>query len=402
MIIHISKGSTKSYIMVRISIFLFLSMSTIMTSHAQPSPKRVILFMIDGLHWQAPEKLHMPVFNSLISQGTYIQKSYMIIPHHPKVGDYSKFNSCSFPNPVLHQGTIFLSPENKMIQEVFSPKQQTAFVVNTPSYKSVGRGFSTCIMDETLSDEQVVEHAVEILKTQNPVFMRVHLQTAGGKGYEVSQSTPDKPYYRNIFSENSPYIEAVENADKLLGKFITFLKKSGRWNETVLIITSDHGQSKIGWHPLFDEDSWMTPLLFIGPGIAQGRQLSYFEHTDLAPTIAGLLGKERPNSDGGAGSMINEIMNDNSASSYHPTMYIRTLNRQIKEFNFLKARMIIASEEDIYFSIIIGLLDNNFSAAGPFNDQDKILDWYKAGTTTNLIETNETILKKMRQALIEK
>jgi len=278
--------------MKRITIALFLTMCSFVISMAQPVEKKVILFMIDGLHWEAPEKLHMPVFNALIEKGTYIQKSYMLLPHHPTIGDYSKFNSCSFPNPVLHQGTIFLKPENKMIQEVFSPEQQTAFVVNTSAYQSVSRGFTTCIMDDTLSDDQVVEQAIEILETQEPIFMRIHLQTPGSKGFEVSQSVSNKSYYRNIFANGSPYIDAVENSDKLLGKFIAFLKKSGAWNETVLIITSDHGQSNIGWHPMFDEDSWMTPLLFVGPGIAQGRRLSYFEHTDLAPTIAGLLGKK--------------------------------------------------------------------------------------------------------------
>lgn len=366
---------------------------------AQPAAKRVILFMIDGLHWEAPEKLNMPVFNALIEQGTYIQKSYMIVPHHPTIGDYSKFNSCSFPNPVLHGGTLFLKPENKMIQEVFSPEQQTAFVVNVSAYQSVSRGFSTCIMDGTLSDNQVVARAIEILETQHPVFMRIHLQTPGGKGFEVSQSSPDKPWYRNIYGKNSPYIKAVENADKLLGQFIGFLKKTGMWNETVLIITSDHGQSKIGWHPLFDKDSWMTPLLFVGPDIAQGRRLSYFEHTDLAPTIAGLLGKKAPNTDGGAGISIKEIMENNDASHYQPPMYIKTINEQIKEFNVLKARMIIASEDDSYFSNIIALLENEFSTPEPFYHQDRILDWYKAGTAAHLVEANEKILKQMRQAL---
>ena len=52
---------------------------------------RAIVFLIDGLHWQAPEKLHMPVLNKLIGQGTYINKSWMIVPHHPTVGDYGKF-----------------------------------------------------------------------------------------------------------------------------------------------------------------------------------------------------------------------------------------------------------------------------------------------------------------------
>ncbi len=387
--------------MKKILFFLFLILFSVSISSAQSTAKRVILFGIDGLHWEAPDKLDMPVFNALIEQGTYIQQSYMIVPHHPKIGDYSKYNSCSFPNPVLHQGTIFLRPENKMIQEVFSPEQQTAFVVNTTAYQSVGRGFSTCIMDATLSDDQVVEQAVKILEAQNLVFMRVHLQTPGSKGYEVSQSTPNKPYFRNIYGESSPYIEAVEHADKLLGQFVTFLKQSGLWEETVLIVTSDHGQYKMGWHPLFEEESWMTPLLFVGPGIARGRRLSYFEHTDLAPTIAWLLGKKAPNRDGGAGIRINAIMANQDISGYHPTHDIKTINQQIKEYNLLKARMIIASEEDNYFSILIALLDNSFSAAGPFNDQDKILEWRNAGYTASLIETNEMILKKMRKLFID-
>lgn len=181
--------------------------------------------MIDGLNWQAPEKLKMPIFNALIDQGTYIQQSYMIVPHHPKIEDYSKFNSCSFPNPVLHEGTIFLKPENKMIQEVFSPGRQTAFVVNTAAYRSVRRGFTTCIMDDNMSDDQVVDQAIEILKTQNLVFMRIHLQTPGVNGYEVSKCTLEKPYFRDIFGEGPPYVQAVEHADKLLGKFIEFLRK---------------------------------------------------------------------------------------------------------------------------------------------------------------------------------
>ena len=386
--------------MIRKAILFILLLGTVRMTDAQTTPKRVILFMIDGWNWQAPDKINMPVFNSLISRGTYIQKSWMIVPHHPKIGDYSKFNSCSFPNPVLHEGTIFLRPQNKMIQEVFSPARQTAFVVNTAAYRSVGRGFTTCIMDDSMTDEQVVEQAMEILSTQDPVFMRVHLQTPGAKGFEVSKSTPDKPYFRNIFGKDSPYVKAVENADKLLGQFIAFLKEKNLWDETILIITSDHGQSKVGWHPLFDEDSWMTPLLFIGPGIATDRRLPYFEHTDLAPTIAGLLGKDRPNNDGGAGHFVKAILSDYPAGDYKPEMNIKTLNQQIREYNILKAKMILAAQDDPYFFNRIALLENEY--AEPFYGQDRIVDWYKAGTTEHLLEVNENILMDMRKALEEK
>lgn len=373
-------------------LFFLLIMSVGFWINTKAEVKRVILFTIDGLHWEAPGRLNMPIFNNLVRQGTYIQQSYVIIPHHPTVGEYSKFNSCSFPNPVLHEGTIFLSPENKMIQEVFSPQRQSAFIVNTPAYKSVGRGFSTLIMDETFSDDQVVDQAIEILKTQTPVFMRVHLQTPGQKGYEISQSAS-----RNIFAFNSPYVKAIEHADKLLGQFIFFLKESGLWSETVLIVTSDHGQSKTGWHSLFDEDSWRTPLLFVGPVIAQGRELFYFEQTDLAPTIAGLLGEKSPNADGGAGMFVKAILKDQDTSGYHPKMYIKTIDQQIREYTFIKARMIIAAEKDNYFSNVVALLENG-TFMEPFFHQDRIVEWYKAGSTARLIEINENVLKQMRKA----
>jgi acyl dehydratase len=385
--------------MKKLLLFL-LVMSCSFLTEAQNGVKRVILFTIDGLHWDAPAKLKMPVFNQLIKEGTYIKQSYVIIPHHPKVGSYSTFNSCSFPNPVLHEGTIFLKPENKLIQEVFSPKEQTAFVVNSCAYKSIGKDFSTLIMDETLTDDQVLSYAIEILKDQHPVFMRIHLQTPGDKGYEVSQSLADKPYCRNIFYPQSPYVKAVEHADELLGQFVAYLKKTGLWERTVLIVSSDHGQSRIGWHPLFDEDSWRTPLVFIGQGIAKGRQLSYFEHTDLAPTIAELLGKEKPNTDGGSGKFVKAILENEEVSDYHPTENLKRINEQIKAYNFLRAQMVIASRKDSYFSNVVALLENE-SYIEPFYTQDRIVDWYKAGTTAHLIEINENVLKQMRKVIFE-
>lgn len=363
------------------------------------NPDRVILFMIDGMNWKNPDTLNMPVFNSLIKEGTYIQKSYVIIPHHPTVGDYSRFNSCSFPNPMLHEGTIFIKPENKFLQEVISPGYQTAFIVNTSAYKSVARGFTTCIMDPSLTDDQVVTQSIELLKNQDPRFMRIHLQTPGDIGTKISLSGPEIAYARNIFGKNSPYMKAIENADILLGEFVSYLKTSGKWEHTVLIVTSDHGQSKIGWHPLFDEDSWVTPLVFVGQGIAKGRQLPYFEHTDMAPTIAWLLGVEAPNNDGGAGKAVKEIRQQNDLSNDSHPMYIRTINMQIKEFNILHARMILAAEKERYFSNIIASLENQNLTPEPFYHQDRITDWYKAGTAQHLIDANEKILKQMRKEL---
>ena len=385
---------------IRKALFAFWLLVGMVLVGKTQTTDRVVLFMIDGLHWETPQKLNMPFFNSLIREGAYVQKSYMIIPHHPTIGDYSKFNSCSFPNPMLHAGSVFMKPDNRMIQEVISPRHQTAFVVNVADYRTVSRGFTTSIMDPTLSDDQVVEQSIAILKNQNPVFTRIHLQSPGVEGrVGVYGSAPDKPYCRNIYGNGSPYAKAVEHADGLLGELIGFLKKSGKWERTVLIVTSDHGQSRIGWHPLFDEDSWITPFVISGPRVAKGRELSYLEHTDIAPTIAWILGINPPNSDGGCGKPVKELMQQYDAANYHPAMYIKTINQQIKEFNILKSRMILEAENKRYLSNIIASLENEILTPEPFYHHDRIMDWHKAGTVEHLIEANDKILKQMRADL---
>jgi hypothetical protein len=248
----------------------------------------------------------------------------------------------------------------------------------------------------------VVSQAIELLKSQDIRFMRVHIQTPGVNGVTIAMNSADKTYSRNIWGNGSPYVSAIENADKLLGQFINYLKESGKWANTVLIVTSDHGQSNVGWHPMMDEDSWSTPLVFAGNGIARGRKLSYFEHTDLAPTIAWLLGVNAPNNGGGAGKPVKEIEAEYDASHYNPPMYIKTINQQIKLYNILNARLVLASEKDNYMANILSSLVNENLTPEPFYHQDRITDWYKAGSTEHLIEANQKILDKMQGLLNKK
>src|SRR5690606_9836397 len=122
-----------------------------------------------------------------------------------------------------------------------------------------------------------------------------------------------------------------------------------------LIVTSDQGQSEQGWHPIIEADSGITPLLFVGPSIAAGRRLPYFEHTDLTPTIAALMGVEPPNSDGGAGRFVEAVLSDAPADFGHPR-YIRKINEQLNEFNALRSRVLLAAEKDSYYSSLISYL----------------------------------------------
>lgn len=363
-------------------------------------PQRVIMFTIDGLNWEAPRILPMNCLNTLRKEGVYIERSCMILPHHPTVGEYGKIQTTSFPNPVLHQGTLFLEPNGKYIQQMWKGcNAQTIFVTNSFAYESITKGFTTIIQDESMSDSEVVEKAKSLLLDNNIKFMRIHLQTPGNEGRFLSTTSPNKPYYRNIYGEGSPYVIALKEADKQLKKLVHFLKQQQLWESTLFIVTSDHGQSRIGWHPITDPDSWKTPLLFIGPGIAKGRELEYFEHTDIIPTICHLMHIELPNNNKGTGHFIPELLEKEKVSNKQYLRQIEHINKQIIEYNMLRSQLYLLSKKNHYYSTLITSMENSIMTPEPFYHQDRFTEWYMSGGIDHLIKVNEKHLENMRNEL---
>jgi arylsulfatase A-like enzyme len=142
------------------------------------------------------------------------------------------------------------------------------------AYSSLIRWFHFSLTLPKDSDAELVEKAIQLIENEDPAFFRIHLQTPGNEGRYLSYTTPEKPWFRNIWGPGSPYVQAIEQADVLLGRLIESLKKSGKWDETLLVVSSDQGQSRIGWHPVADEDSWTCPLLLTGPKIPKTKKVN--------------------------------------------------------------------------------------------------------------------------------
>ncbi len=98
----------------------------------------------------------------------------------------------------------------------------------------------------------------------------------------VHFADPDRAGHK--FGENSlEYEEAIMRCDEWLGLVTAFLKKKGLWDDTVLVVTTDHG---------FDEGKKShtnAPDCFF---VINDRNHSFKEGTmlDIAPTILYLLG----------------------------------------------------------------------------------------------------------------
>ena len=87
--------------------------------------------------------------------------------------------------------------------------------------------------------------------------------------------------------------------DEQIGRILAALKACGRADNTIVIFAADNGLA-LGSHGLLGkqsvfEHSMRVPLIFVGPGIPQGKSTQAFTYLfDIFPTLCDRLGIEPP------------------------------------------------------------------------------------------------------------
>ncbi len=273
-------------------ICLALSCGTA-TVGALPEVKRVILIGIDGLHVDAFRHADLPGLRAASREGAYYRESHLPLADHP--GETPGYPwTCSLPNPVLHSGTVFIGKpgiKKALIQHALKGVG-TGFISNDKAYDAVAIDFDhyRAFRDpaEQSQDELVLDLAREWLVSKDLRFLRLHLQSTGAGGFI------DRAAGRGIWDFDSAYRERLKRADRLLGAFLEWMRAEGLFADSVVLITSDHGQSERGAHPPFEAGGDRTPLIVWGGAVREGAIFPYAEHIDLAPTMAALLGEPPP------------------------------------------------------------------------------------------------------------
>ena len=101
---------------------------------------------------------------------------------------------------------------------------------------------------------------------------------------------PDTPVVRKDWAE---YLDAIERADRMVGRALDALRASGQEQRTIILFMGDHGpafqRGKMSPYDL----GLRVPLAISGPGIAKGIVSDALtSEVDLLPTILDLLGVE--------------------------------------------------------------------------------------------------------------
>lgn len=117
-----------------------------------------------------------------------------------------------------------------------------------------------------------------------------HLPPVAVRNY-VSVPEPDRTAVERYFDQEVAY------ADHWIGVLLDELRDRGLLDNTILIISADHGENLGGEKKFFGHGRRLytpilqVPLLISGPGLPAGRRIADPVHSlDFAPTVLGLLG----------------------------------------------------------------------------------------------------------------
>lgn len=135
---------------------------------------------------------------------------------------------------------------------------------------------------------------VNLQSSHNPYLLMRKFKPRFGPGYVSFPVLFDVYPADSAGAVRDMYDNSLAYADVQLGRLFTALKKSGRWDSTVVAVIGDHGEAfyehGFGAHgsQLFNEVT-RVPLIIHVPSRAPGRDSLPASSIDVMPTILGIL-----------------------------------------------------------------------------------------------------------------
>jgi membrane-anchored protein YejM (alkaline phosphatase superfamily) len=111
----------------------------------------------------------------------------------------------------------------------------------------------------------------------------------------MSVTQNEGPDPETLEAMRNRYNNAVHHADVVTGSILDQLERSTSFENTIVIVTSDHGEEFLecgffGHTSAFTPQQVAVPLIMRGPGIQPGVETAPTSHLDIAPTLLEILG----------------------------------------------------------------------------------------------------------------
>ena len=149
------------------------------------------------------------------------------------------------------------------------------------------------LLENVKGSTNTARRAAEVIRQRTPTFLFVHFDDVDHAGHEFGWKSPQ-------------FFEAVEEVDRLTGDLLAALSEAGIRDQTVVIMTADHG-GKGNHHGEPTMEEIEIPIIMAGPGIRRGHEIRSPVNTyDTAATVAALFELRAP--DAWIGKPIKEAL----------------------------------------------------------------------------------------------
>lgn len=268
----------------------------------KPLAEHVVFIGLDG--WgsnQVKDDLDlMPTVKFLMDDGCYTFTKRSVMPSASAINWASIFmgvptemhcyNAWNSAKPVIPAYSV---QENGMPVTIYTLlKQQRPDAVSGCVYDWDGIGYvcDTAAMTfhklfpgvENYADiEKYTEAAVSDIKSQKPAFYTFYIGNVDHTGHAYGW-------------ESKEYDECLKHADNAIAMIVNALKDAGIYDDTIIIVTSDHGGKGHG-HGNLTLEELETPFVICGKNISNKGQFERFMmQYDVPATIAYALGLQIP------------------------------------------------------------------------------------------------------------
>ncbi len=265
-------------------------------SALEAKPKYVIVIGFDGLSPSGLENAAAPNFHKIMQEGAYSLHARAVLPsssstnwasmimgagseqHGITSNDWEKDN---FTLPAIVQSEDFLFPTIFSLIDKQIPNAEIGAIYHWDDF---GRLFEKSAVDYDVNpktEDETARIASEYIIARKPTFTFIHFDHIDHAGHEFGHGSPE-------------YYQSVEKADALLGMLFQAIKKAGIADETMVIITSDHGGIGHG-HGGESLQEVEIPFIVWGKSIKKNFQItSPVYQYDNAATVAYGLGISIP------------------------------------------------------------------------------------------------------------
>jgi len=268
------------------------------TSQRKNLSQHVILIGFDGWGAYSVEKADMPNLKQLMANGSYTLKKRAVLPSASAVNWASMFMGAE---PELHGYTEWGSKVPELPSRIIShygifpaifglyrdanPNAEIGYIYEWGGMKYLSEqqamSFSMQVMNYKENQDTTAIIACNYIKEKRPNLLAVIYDDPDAVGHRAGHDTPE-------------YYETLKSLDVYIGQIIQAVKDAGIYDETIFIVTSDHGGINKG-HGGKTMEEMETPFIIAGKNVKKGYKMNNsMMQFDVASTIAYIFGLEQP------------------------------------------------------------------------------------------------------------